>query len=132
MRWLDGITDGHEFELLWELVMDKEACLMQSVGSQRVRHDWVTELNWTELKLSPIQLSFFSISPQNINVSLVIMDCFKLLKRIKRNYKFLFPFRKFRKIFRKFTHLIMINSFLIAILIYIAMVKWYHGIIIKI
>ena len=25
MRWLDGITDGHEFEQLWELVMDREA-----------------------------------------------------------------------------------------------------------
>ena len=24
--------------------------VLQSMGSQRVRHDWVTELNWTELK----------------------------------------------------------------------------------
>ena len=29
--------NGHEFEL-WELVMDREAWL-QSMGSQRVRHD---------------------------------------------------------------------------------------------
>ena len=26
--------------------------MLQSMGSQRARHDWVTELNWTELKLS--------------------------------------------------------------------------------
>ena len=44
MKWLDGITDLMDMNLskLWELVMDREA---QSMGSQRVGHDWVTELN---------------------------------------------------------------------------------------
>ena len=52
IRWLDGITSSMDMSLnkLWELVMDKEAWPAQSMGSQRVRHDRVTELNWTALQ----------------------------------------------------------------------------------
>ena len=48
MRWLDGITDMTNLSLpkLQELVMDREAGVLQSMGSQRVGHDWGTELNW--------------------------------------------------------------------------------------
>ena len=47
MRWLDGITDSMDMSLgrLRQLVMDREAWCATVMGSQRVGHDWTTELN---------------------------------------------------------------------------------------
>ena len=51
MRWLDGITDR------WTWVWASSGSwwwtgrpgVLQSMGSQRVRHNWKTELNWTDV-----------------------------------------------------------------------------------
>ena len=52
MSWLDGITYWTDMSLskLLELVCTGRPGVLQSMGSQRVRHNWVTELNWTELQ----------------------------------------------------------------------------------
>ena len=48
MRWLDGITDLMHMSLseLRELVIARRPCMLRFRGSQRVRHNWATEVNW--------------------------------------------------------------------------------------
>ena len=56
MRQLDGIPEwlGRSLSKLQELVMDRKASPpptppLQYIGLQRVRHNWVTELTWTDM-----------------------------------------------------------------------------------
>ena len=53
MRWSDGLIKSMDVSVskLWEILRLREAwrATVQSMESQRVRHDWATELNWTEL-----------------------------------------------------------------------------------
>ena len=53
MRWLDGITDSITQTWVWvnsrSWWWTGRPGVLQFMGSQRVRHDWATELNWTEL-----------------------------------------------------------------------------------
>ena len=52
MGWMDGIIDSMDMSLskLWEMVKDREARLLQSMGLQSVRQNF--RLNWTVTPMS--------------------------------------------------------------------------------
>ena len=50
--------NGHEFEQAWGVGDGQRPGMLQSMGLQRVRHAWETELNWDNLKIICATLSY--------------------------------------------------------------------------
>ena len=68
-RWWDGwMTSLTQWTWVWAISQrwwrTERPGMLQSMGSQRVGHDWATELNWTELKVSQLWHYWYLVTVQ--------------------------------------------------------------------
>ena len=55
LNWEDPLEEGlatHSSILVWRIAMDRGAWQLQSMGSQRIRHDWVTKHTSTHISIN--------------------------------------------------------------------------------
>ena len=93
IRWLDGITNS--IEMFW--VDSGSWCcagrpgVLQFIGLQRAGHNWVTELNWTDVPFMSTSWRFFIINgcwilSKTFSTSIEIIGCFFLLQFVNMLY----------------------------------------------
>jgi len=81
-HWLNG----HEFCKLWELVMDREAWCAAKSHRVAKRHDWATELNWTD-GLFNYFWAHSQIIIMSVFISVVFKHCFAKERIGKKIYE---------------------------------------------
>ena len=74
MRWLDGITDTMDMGLggLGSWWWTGRPGMLWIMGSQRVRHDWVTELQVELLSLE--QIAIIRTATSQVSASVILLD----------------------------------------------------------
>ena len=92
MRWLDGITDLMDMSLskLWEWWWTGKPGLPQSMESQRVGHNWATQLIWTELNWLIMSSRFIHVT--YVRIPFKDWNTFHCMHRLPFAYLFTYNF----------------------------------------